>query len=113
MENNVKFEQLSDCKTLLARMRNLLQERDISIPPSIREETETHLQSYKRYLNMKIDSKKRELEEDLESVNRSIELLPNERSGEALQEVKNEIKREIQELSTLDGEDVLANPEWT
>ena len=109
----MKFQHLSECQTLIARLQNLLEERGISIPPSIRKQIENQLGRYEKYLSKKIESKERKLEEDLESVNRSIELLPDESGDEALQEVKNGIKREIQELSTLDGEDVLADPEWT
>lgn len=113
---NMKFQQLSECQTLIARFRNLLEERGISIPPSIQGETEKQLGKYEKYLNRRIESQKKELEEDLESVKRTIELLRERGHFEDvgnLQNLKNEINREIQELSTLDGEDVLADPEWT
>ena len=112
---SLKFSELSECRTIIARMRNLLKERGISIPPSIQEETKTQLENYKRYLNTRIDSRKRELEEDLESVKRTSELLREKEdyeTADSLKKLKNHINREIQELSALDGEEVLEDPEW-
>lgn len=114
------MEQLSKSNTLLARMRNLLEERGIDLPPSIEEGVEEQLDNYEKYLDLKIQSKARERREDLEAVERMIELAEerNERTEghsympQNLRMFKNEIEEEVQRLETADPKSVLADPDW-
>jgi len=114
------MEQLSKSNTLLARLKNLLEERSIDVPPDIEEGVEEQLESYEKYLDLKIQSKARERREDLEAVERAMELA-EERNKETeghsympqnLRSLRNEIEKEVQRLESMEAKEVLADPEW-
>lgn len=117
------MEQLSKSNTLIARMRNLLDERNIDLPPSIEDGVEEQLENYEKYLDLKIQSKARKRREDLEAVERAIELLEKQKDyvGYGMQTIqnlrylrvlKNDIEEDVQRLESLEASEVLADPNW-
>lgn len=116
-ENKMKYEQISKSNTLLARLRNLLEEREIPIPPDIEEEIDEQLEQYAKYLEIKIQGELKQKRDDLEHIERAIELAEQQSDIEDtlknLRKIKASILKEIEYLEALEAEEVLADPDWT
>lgn len=109
---DLRAERLSETNTLLARCRNLLQERGVEMPPEMKDQISDHLESYKKYLETKIDSEVRKRKDDIESLERSFELIEDQQARRGIQEQINRLEKEIQEIETRDTESLVADPHW-
>ncbi len=107
MENQ---EELSRALTTITRLRNLLEERGIELPPEIEESIEDQLETYDRYLAYLQNVELRKLS--------ALEIIEEKYGADspdvrrAFRKAQNTIEKEIQEIETREPEDMMADPDW-
>lgn len=111
-------EQLRKTRTLLARMRNILEERSISIPPSVKEELDKQLEQHRRSMKLQLRLRVEELKEKKETIEESYQTIRERQDGltkeqkTVFAETLNGIEKEIQEAEAKNPEDVMSDPDW-
>jgi len=115
MENQ---EELSRALTTITRLRNLLEERGIELPPEIEESIEDQLETYDRYLAYLQNVELRKLREQKEDLGSALEIIEEKYGADspdvrrAFRKAQNTIEKEIQEIETREPEDMMADPDW-
>jgi polyhydroxyalkanoate synthesis regulator phasin len=109
---DLKMERLSKSNTLLARCRNLLREKEANLPPELEEEIDDQIENYESYLAIRKGSEIQDRKDDIEALERSLEIIEDQQARRGIQEQINRLEKEIQEIETRDTESLVADPDW-